>query len=93
MRKFSSYAMITLKGIGMGAADVIPGRLHQIHQYTGIQAAFHRQARTVLETHQRKLPDIPYSRNRYQFLFPGKTDAVPDGQRAHSTVVLFLRSH
>lgn len=25
MRKFSSYAMITLKGIGMGAADVIPG--------------------------------------------------------------------
>lgn len=25
MRKFSSYAMITVKGIGMGAADVIPG--------------------------------------------------------------------
>ena len=25
MRTFSSYAMITLKGIGMGAADVIPG--------------------------------------------------------------------
>lgn len=25
MRKFSSYAIITLKGIGMGAADVIPG--------------------------------------------------------------------
>lgn len=24
MRKFSSYAMITVKGIGMGAADVIP---------------------------------------------------------------------
>ena len=25
MRSISSYAMITLKGIGMGAADVIPG--------------------------------------------------------------------
>lgn len=25
MRTFSSYALITVKGIGMGAADVIPG--------------------------------------------------------------------
>ena len=101
-RKLKDYAVLALKGMGMGAADVVPGVSGgTIAFIVGIYDELIDSIKSIngkslkllfLESNQCQLPFLHSSGNRYQCLFAGQADHLAADGSSHPGVVFLFRS-
>ena len=104
-RNLKDYGLLVLKGMGMGAADVVPGvsggtiafivgiyeELIDSIKRSQSQTAFYRKNRGILESNQCQLPAIHHCRDRDQYLLIGKNHYLAVDRPPYSGLVLLLR--